>query len=292
MVGPDEEARHARQAEVLGQMQAAKSAKHGKGRLLHHKAMLSARGSVFAKQGSYDAIVRRSNGDPDVQSNRKPDIRVFALKILGQQGESALGCDTDHQDFLMINHESFASPNSSEFVAFLQAASGGPLRLIGTLIRLHGFGGAFALLKRFAGVVGKPFSGFASEAFNTCLPVSVGPYAARVLLLPVAATSSRDPDPEKDMHLRLAAGPVEYELALQFFVGEAITPIEDPTVVWPQTESPPVVVARLRLDAEASGVEEMRFYPWSGLAQHRPLGEIMRARKHAYYISQKGSGAA
>jgi hypothetical protein len=36
----------------------------------------------------------------------------------------------------------------------------------------------------------------------------------------------------------------------------------------------------------------MRFDPWSGLLAHRPLGEVMRARKVAYLVSQKGRGAA
>ena len=38
-------------------------------------------------------------------------------------------------------------------------------------------------------------------------------------------------------------------------------------------------------------VEGLRFDPWGGLADHRPLGEIMRARKVAYFHSQKSRGA-
>ena len=38
-------------------------------------------------------------------------------------------------------------------------------------------------------------------------------------------------------------------------------------------------------------VERLRFDPWGGLAAHRPLGEIMRARKAAYFHSQKARGA-
>jgi len=35
-----------------------------------------------------------------------------------------------------------------------------------------------------------------------------------------------------------------------------------------------------------------KFDPWDALADHRPVGEIMRARKAAYFASQKERGAA
>lgn len=58
-----------------------------------------------------------------------------------------------------------------------------------------------------------------------------------------------------------------------------------------------MVAARLTLpqqggDAAATEAEAARFDPWGGLAAHRPLGEIMRARKVAYFESQKGRNAA
>ena len=70
-----------------------------------------------------------------------------------------------------------------------------------------------------------------------------------------------------------------------------MTPIENPTVAWPESQSPFVTVARLTLTSAGADVEGMRFDPWSGLADHRPLGEIMRARKAAYFHSQKARGA-
>ena len=41
---------------------------------------------------------------------------------------------------------------------------------------------------------------------------------------------------------------------------------------------------------EAEG-EAQTFDPWNALAVHRPLGHIMRARKAAYFASQKARGA-
>jgi hypothetical protein len=58
-----------------------------------------------------------------------------------------------------------------------------------------------------------------------------------------------------------------------------------------QCRAPPLVVARLTLKAVESDVEGLRFHPWGGLADHRPLGETMRARKVAYFHNQKARGA-
>lgn len=67
-------------------------------------------------------------------------------------------------------------------------------------------------------------------------------------------------------------------------------PIEDPTVEWKEEDSPFQTVATIhagRQDSWDAGQvqkvnEEMRFWPWIGLAAHRPLGNINRARKKPY----------
>jgi hypothetical protein len=304
-IAPDEAARFARQGEKLAAVQAAKSARYGAGRLLHRKPVLAAqatfevladlpaeaRHGLFATPGRYAALVRLSNGSFDVQANAKGDIRGFAVKVQGVSGPSSLDGVADHQDFLFINHERFAARTSDEFVETVAAAAKGPATLLVRLFSRYGLGGALARLKALSATLTKPFSGFAGETFNTVLPIAVGPYAARVRLAPVAPSPSAGKDFGEDMRDRLAAGPVAYDVALQFFVDEATTPIENPTVVWPESQSPFVNVARLTLTSANADVEGMAFDPWGGLADHRPLGEIMRARKAAYYLSQKGRGA-
>lgn len=67
-------------------------------------------------------------------------------------------------------------------------------------------------------------------------------------------------------------------------------PVEDPTVVWKEDDTPFQTVATItvpRQDSwEASQVqavnEAMRFSVWTGLAAHQPLGGINRARRETY----------
>lgn len=88
-------------------------------------------------------------------------------------------------------------------------------------------------------------------------------------------------------------------MQLQPFVSEILTPIEDASVNW---SSPYTTVARLTLPqqdtASAKGqalckkAEASVFDPWEALAAHRPLGDVQRARKVVYFVSQQGRGAA
>jgi hypothetical protein len=308
-IATDEAARHDAMSEVIAAVQRQNSAKFGAGRALHRKAVASLRGSlqiqadlpaaaahgVFVAGKSYDVWARLSNGGPDLKANTKPDIRGFAMRLLDVHGEGALGGPTDHQDFLLINHDRFSSRTSDEF-AIVQAAAKSPLAVLGYLIRTHGWRGGFAQVKALTATIKKPFASFATEAFNTVLPHTVGPYAARIGLVPLQADAPWVRDVGEDIVARLAKGSVAYDVTLQFFVDEKATPIEDPTVVWSVAASAPVVVGRLTFTSQgvdasfAEQVEKAKFDPWGGLAVHRPLGEIMRARKAAYFVSQKARG--
>lgn len=311
-IAPDEEAHLARVAEVIGKLQRAKSSKFGTGRALHRKQLVAATGTLdvleglpdparhglFATPGRHRVLVRLSSGGPDIQSNKLPDIRGFALKVFDVSGEGALGGTTDHQDFLMINQNRAPGANSREFIDFLEAATPGPFSGIAHLFKAYGPIGGFARLRDLFAMLGRKFNGFAAERFDTVAPVQCGPYAVRVRLKPVGSPppQARSKDIARDMRERLAVGPLHWDLELQFFVDEATTPIEDVSRPWPNVETPVITVARLTLprqgvDAAAAEAEAARFDPWGGLAAHRPLGEVMRARKVAYFESQKGRDA-
>ena len=87
----------------------------------------------------------------------------------------------------------------------------------------------------------------------------------------------------------------EWEMRVQLCTDLEIMPIEDASVEWPQDRSPYVAVARITASpqaawnaARAQAVDDgILFSPWQGLAAHRPLGAVMRARKNAYQMSAR-----
>lgn len=316
-VAPDEAERFAGYAQQFAAMQRAKSAKFGNGRALHRKQQLGLRAQLevmpnlpvhaaqglFAKPATFETWVRLSNGGTDKAADAKPDVRGFALQVRGVEGDSALGGPATHQDFTLIQHAAFSFAKTDEFVGLVMNASRGPLVLLRYLTGRYGVLGAVRQIKKIAHTFGKPFGGFAVEPFYSAAPIACGPYAARVRLLPLSAVASRMKGTAwaQDMSDRLRSGPLLYELQLQFFCDEAITPIEDASVDWPESHAPYITVARLTMLEQDTGsaaglalneqVEKSVFDPWAALAAHRPLGEVMRARKVVYFESQKQRGA-
>jgi len=319
-VQADEAARFEGYVRQFQAMQQAKSARLGPGRALHRKQIMglaarlqvlpdlpeAARHGLFATPGEHPVWVRLSNGSADRAADRVPDIRGLGVRVFGVHGPSALGNGpATHQDFALINHPAFAFATSAPFMGLVMSAAKGPLAVPAHFIRRHGVLGGLREMRKLLATLGKPFLGFASEAFHSAAPIACGPYAARVRLLPAAAQrTARNGrgDWAADVAQRLRVDDLHWTLQLQFFVDEARTPIEDASVDWPEAVAPYVDVARLvvpaqRLDGEAAlafqrQVEQGSFDPWSALAAHRPLGEVMRARKAVYFASQQGRGAA
>ena len=317
-IAPDEEARYAGHARVFEDIQKRKSARWGTGRTLHRKQLTAAHGSLevldglpaFAKHGlfempgDHEVWVRLSNGGMDRAPDKMPDVRGFALRVFGVDGPSALGNGLAvSQDFLLINQEAFAFPGSEEFVSFVAAASHGNGSLIKYIFKRYGFAGAPKRLGKLLKLAGKPFGGFATESLFSAVPMACGPYAVRVRLLPAVsngkAKAGAKNDWGADFSERLRNQPLHWDLQLQFYSSETLTPIEDASVNW---ATPYTTVARLMLPRQdtasaegvalAAKVEGTVIDPWQALAEHRPLGDVQRARKVVYFASQKGRGAA
>jgi hypothetical protein len=76
---------------------------------------------------------------------------------------------------------------------------------------------------------------------------------------------------------------------IQFQTDSHRMPIEDASIEWKEEDSPYVPVARVHIppqsadDAalQAEG-ERMAFNPWHCLEEHRPLGNMNRARRRIY----------
>ncbi len=312
-----EDGRFAAYAQKLRAIQKAKSKKYGKGRLLHRKGLLALRAElrvdanlpahaaqgIFAKAGKYEAVIRLSNGGLDVKADKVPDIRGLALKVKGVTGKSALtGNPHTEQDFLLINHATFGSARAEEFLDLLLALNAGGGAVLKHLYRTHGLLGMFRAMGRLAKIIGRPFKGYAAENLSTVVPVKNGAYAIKLRIRPLTkiAVPFVKTDLTHDLRSHLKSQPLDYALEAQFFTDAASTPIEDATVEWSEEVSPFVQVGTLHVPAQhlaggkyesfAAAVEQMKFDPWNAIEEHRPLGNIMRARKHAYYTSQLERG--
>ncbi|MCE9500659.1 MAG: catalase [Leptospira sp.] len=320
VIAPGEAERFQKYAEQFIEIQKNKSRTFGNGRALHRKQITGLKARIeilknlpehathglFARPGTHEALIRISNGGMNIQPDRVPDIRGFSIKVLGINGPGALGeGNTKNQDFTLINHSTFSFPSSATFVDLVIAASKGIPDVLKFMVKTYGIFGGIKKIAETAKTMAIPFTGFATESFFSAAPISCGPYAVRVRLVPVGAKidpHSSKSDLGKDLKKRLLTGSLQFEMQLQFYVDEQTTPIENPSIEWPESESPYVTVALLTIPSQdtedASGkklsdeIEKTYFDPWNALKEHRPLGDVMRARKYVYFASQKGRGAA
>jgi hypothetical protein len=299
-VAPDEAERHQEFAETIVAIQSRINAKRGPGRTFHRKPIAALVGTLtvpdglpeyaaqglFAEPGEHEALIRLSNGAMVPQADPVPDIRGFAFSVRGLSGPGALGEQTDRQDFLLINRPAFGYRDSREFAAVVPAAARGQQALARHMLQQYGPLRAPLEMARQAADLARPFSGFATASFHSCAPIAWGPYAAHVHLQPIDAR--RNPlavkDFGADIRSRIERGPLHWNVRAQFYTDPELTPIEDGRKAW---HGPHVTVGQLTATelADAAAVEADHFDPWSALAEHRPLGEIMRARKAAYYPS-------
>jgi hypothetical protein len=312
-VAPDEDTRFDEYAQRLATLQRKHArdgtthrALHAKGHGIHEATFEvagdlpeHARHGLFAKPAKYEALVRFSNAAGRVQADRVGDVRGIAVKVLGVAGDKVLG-DAPTQDFLGILSSSLPVRTPDEFIALVWATRSMPL----ALFRLLGAFGlrAFPLVRRATKGLKTPPGSLASKRFFSAAPLQCGPHAVRFSLSPIDADAG-DPQPGADAYreelaARLRRAPVSYELALQFFVDEQRTPIEDASVDWTADYVRVATLVIARQDAASErGVrlaergERLAFDPWHALVAHKPLGAIMRARKHAYFASEQGRGA-
>jgi len=309
VVAPDEASRFTGYGAELAEIQRIRAQKiQPTARALHLKAHLGAVGKlvvnagtqarlgVFESERSWPVYVRFSNGSSQHQSDKKPDVRGFAVKLVGVPGRKIISGleDAVTQDFLFINDPALPFRDPEEFMAFVRAAQGGPAKLLPRLISGVGFRRAFAILRR--AISSPKVTSFAGHTFHTAAPISFGTTAAKLALVPAPSEAlpaiAGDDFLRGDLVRRLRAGALSWSLKAQFFVDEQSTPIEDASVVWAGPWTDLGTLTLFKQDPESARgqqvselVESFSFDPWHSLPAHRPLGAIMRARAGAYRAS-------
>ena len=312
-IDPGEAARFETYAAQLRDLQQKNARGGAPARALHAKGQLAlsgtftvladlpehARAGLFARPATYRAYIRYSNGSPLRQHDAKADVRGIAVKVVGVEGRKLIPGmeDAKTQDFLLIRNPSTPFRSADEFVPFVTAAAS-PLTALPRLIARFGFGRTFGVLKKLS-ALGEPMGSLAETRYFTALPLQFGKHAVRGALTPLADKSAplpKSPDMLADeLRERLRKGAVEYDFQVQFFEDEKRTPIEDASVDW---DAPWLTVGRLTLPQQepsadlSARIEKMSFDPWHALVEHKPLGNMMRARNPAYRESTKARGAA
>jgi hypothetical protein len=270
---------------------------------------------LFARPGTYEAVVRLSTSPGDVLDDNVSTPRGLALKIFGVEGERLPGAqDATTQDFVMVNGKAFLSPSAKHFLANLKLLAAttdraeGLKKVLSATLQgverlIEKAGGESPAIK---GLGGHPKTHPLGESYFTAAPIRFGDYVGKIGLKPVSPELTALTDAPVDLddrpdglreavreHFRTQGG--TWELCVQLRTDAEAMPVEDSHVAWPEDASPYIPIARLVIapqdawDAERTRGEDeaLAFSPWHGLAAHQPLGSIMRVRKAVYEASQR-----
>ena len=282
---------------------------------------------IYAKPGRHEAMVRFSNGTNHVGDDRfLGPITGIGLKLFGIEGRTLLDDEPDSHtfDYALINHPVFFV-NTLKHYIFIQSLFANlglpppamtPEEKEAALHRIlynfvTGKGtlppeewaweelGAFLQLAQH-----KPINLLLST-YWTMGAVRHGDYVAKVRVAPVQSFADRVVQREIDFDSagqvfrpalvgELRERPYEFDIQVQLSTDLVRMPVEKTTVVWPESLSPYVTVAKLRLPQQDIGGEDnfekmdkTSMAPWRVTEEHRPLGSIMRSRLEVYRESSK-----
>ena len=280
-----------------------------KGKLVVHDGLPPAfRQGLFAKPGTYPALVRLAQGPGEHLSDKVSTHRGMSVKLFGVIGEKLDGHTEDTQDFVLATGPVFPDPDAAGFLKSIKQIERGPqsegikaavsatARVLNSAIKAVK-GSDVSRLDFFGHAPLHPVA----ESYHSQAAIRYGDHVAKVALFPVApeqvALSSETLDPGSDPDVfrnataeYFAKQDAVFEFRVQLCTDLSSMPVEDASVQWPEQDSPYVTVATLTLPrqdalppARVEYVERvLAFRPAHSLVLHQPLGSLMRARLQVY----------
>jgi Catalase len=271
---------------------------------------------LFAKPGRYPVVMRFSTVPGDILDDSVSTPRGLAVKIIGVEGERLSGSEGDvTQDFVLVNGPAFGAPTPKKFLPVITLLS----KTTNRVQRLKKLLSAVMrqVQRAIVSVTGQPNTTVATlggqpethilgETFYNQAPVRFGDFIAKISVSPISSELAALKGAALNVNgipngIREAvvaffkeSGGV-WEVRAQLCTDLNLMPIENAATVWPEQLSPYRRIGRIEVtrqnswsEARSSVVDDgMQFSPWHGLAAHRPLGGIMRARKEVYAAAKR-----
>lgn len=246
------------------------------------------RAGVFQEGATYPAWVRYSNGAQ--QSDKSPDARGMAIKLMDVPGKKLSETEKYTQDFLMINHDTFFVRNAADYVFLtrdgLRKFFFPGLNPAKWRVREARIAGAIALQR---------VKDLTAIRYWTMTPYLMGNTPAKFSVKPCFNGPKREWRGRgenllsQNLEQKFSSGSACFEFLVQKQTERGRQPVEDPTVTWEESDAPFVKVATLTIPAQKFNsheqmnfCENLSYNPWHAVPEHRPLGGINRVRRSVY----------
>lgn len=242
---------------------------------------------VFNLKDSLTAWVRFSSDTTPTSPDFKTTCGI-AIKLFGIKGKKLLG-EGDTHDFIMQNHDVFFVDTAQDMAEFTTA--GVIDRDYDAYLEMH------PKTKAILNEMAKPESSSLTATYWGVLPYSFGKdHYVKYKLVPEDQLLSQPFDDSNylaiDLQNRLLHGPAKFKFMVQFRTYSENMPLDQATVRWEESMSPPIHIATLILPqqditekGQAEYGENLAYNPWHCLIEHEPQGSIAAARKVVYEAS-------
>jgi hypothetical protein len=259
---------------------------------------------VFQPKATYNAWIRFSNASPKDKADKKRGGRGMAIKLIGIEeqlksngieAKRVLADSTEKgtQDFVLTNAPIFFIPDVAEALAFFRATirfGEWPGRLVYALCSPRSRVPRLLKMRKALARVTNPLT----STYWSSVPYRLGHRFVKYTVRPAHRDGSSEPGSSPNflreaMVDHLSKYDARFDFMVQFQTDPSKTPLEDSTIEWDESDSPPVKVATITIPRQVFNTtdrmnfgEHLSFSPWHSLEDHRPAGSINRIRKATY----------
>ena len=249
---------------------------------------------VFAKPQTYPIWVRFSNASgPEkrgkLKSDKEPDARGMAIKLMNVEGEKFLDDEEKTQDFILLNHPVFFVKDVKGYIDIAQVKSGQA-----TPELMEAMKPSLAIAQEMGS---KKISNPLHVQYWSTTPYTLGCNPIKFSVKPQHEVETSAVESDSDSYLREAmvnfltnqGKDAIFDFLIQLHVDEEKTPVENPMKEWKQEDAPFVKVATIRIPSQKFDFDERKrldegllFTPGHTLPEHEPLGSVNLARQKIY----------
>ncbi|MEY4065028.1 MAG: hypothetical protein RIR26_1236 [Pseudomonadota bacterium] len=242
-------------------------------------------GRIITTYPVFPAWVRFSSANPGTPGpDNRPSGLGMAIKLMNVPGKKLLESEStaQTQDFVMVNNPVFPTANISEYLS----AQRNPLLFALT----HPRAGLI-----LAGLLRKKNADPAEVRYWSMTAFRYEERGMKYSAVPCAEPQTPMPENPSETYLRdnleshLKTRSACFNFMVQIYISPELTPIEDPTIEWKESDSPFVKVATLdipiqefRSSKQQEFCENLSFTPWHSIQDFRPIGNLNRVRKRVY----------
>lgn len=249
----------------------------------------------------YKTWIRFSNGGSSMHNNddADKDSRGIAIKLINVDDDilaaEGVSKDVKTQDFLMHNSPAFFSVDLEDYNRLVESKD----KILYFLSGWNPFNWRLRELSHVNATLAPPPDSPLLDEYYSNTAYQYGPHNIKFATNPCMQSTSSDLVDKSDpdfLRKAMAQTLDKQDGCLMFMVQlqkqDKQMPIEDPSVLWKESDSPFIPVAEVIIPQQTFDTEEQQqfcealsFSPWNTLKSHRPIGQLNRVRRMVYQAS-------